>query len=255
MRQTHPAIDSAVEPGATVWRYFDFPKFVSFISNRGLWFSRADLLGDPLEGSFTRAREAERRRYLANPPEGQTPEELGRIFAHNSAIYARNVRCAYVNCWHLGDHESMALWRGYGGGPYGVAVRTTFGSLSNLLPLSFGDTPIEAIFMARVRYIDYASEVLQIDEPYNMFAPFVWKSLAYENESEVRALFIDVSGYFRDDPPKGHLVGVDLQKLVQQVTVSPLAPDWFAEAVGATCARFGFRFDIQRSIVYREPIY
>ncbi len=131
------------------------PAEVHFFPEHGaLWFSRADLLGDPLEGSLTRAREAERQKYLANPPEGRTREELEKVFAHNASIYADMVHCAFVNCWHLGNHESMAMWQGYGGGPYGVAVRSTFGKLAELLPPAFGSVPMGTIFVGRIRYIE-----------------------------------------------------------------------------------------------------
>jgi hypothetical protein len=70
MREPHPVFTERVEPAELIWRYFDFPKFVSLLNRRALYFSRADLLGDSLEGSFTKAREAERQRLLDNPPEG-----------------------------------------------------------------------------------------------------------------------------------------------------------------------------------------
>jgi hypothetical protein len=70
MREPHPVFTERVEPEELIWRYFDFPKFVSLLNRRAFYFSRADLLGDPLEGSFTKAREAERQRLLDNPPEG-----------------------------------------------------------------------------------------------------------------------------------------------------------------------------------------
>ena len=66
----------------------------------------------------------------------------------------------------------MALWQGYGGGPYGIAVRTTFGLLDSLVPEKFsgsgivaGGAPADAddkppdampIFLTQVQYIDTA---------------------------------------------------------------------------------------------------
>ncbi|MDQ1391242.1 MAG: hypothetical protein QOF30_219, partial [Acidimicrobiaceae bacterium] len=37
----------------TLWRYMDLPKFVSLLEKGALFFSRADKLGDPYEGSLT----------------------------------------------------------------------------------------------------------------------------------------------------------------------------------------------------------
>ena len=70
MREEHPVFDTKIDVDTVIWRYFDFPKFVSLLQSRALYFSRANLLGDPLEGSVTRAREAARRRLLQNPPKG-----------------------------------------------------------------------------------------------------------------------------------------------------------------------------------------
>lgn len=123
MRDVHPSLDRNLPADAVLWRYLDFPKFVSMLKEGALWFSRADLLGDPLEGSFTQAREIERQLLLKNPPDGRTGEELEEVFRHNARIASDARLKVYINCWHAGSHESMALWRGYGGGPYAVAVR------------------------------------------------------------------------------------------------------------------------------------
>lgn len=38
---------------ASLWRYIDLPKYLSMLAQNALWFSRADLLGDPFEGSMS----------------------------------------------------------------------------------------------------------------------------------------------------------------------------------------------------------
>jgi hypothetical protein len=40
---------------AAIWRYVDFAKLVALLDTRTLFFSRADLLGDAFEGSYSRA--------------------------------------------------------------------------------------------------------------------------------------------------------------------------------------------------------
>ena len=45
---------------AILWRYMDFTKFVSLLEKQALFFPRADKLGDPFEGSFTKVNEAMR---------------------------------------------------------------------------------------------------------------------------------------------------------------------------------------------------
>ena len=36
---------------ATLWRYIDFTKLVSFLEDQTIFFARADKLGDPFEGA------------------------------------------------------------------------------------------------------------------------------------------------------------------------------------------------------------
>ncbi len=39
---------------AVLWKYLDFTKFVSLLDKNTLFFVRADKLGDPFEGSYSR---------------------------------------------------------------------------------------------------------------------------------------------------------------------------------------------------------
>jgi hypothetical protein len=151
MRDQHPVFDAEVNRDTTVWRYFDLPRFLSFLQNEALYFCRADLLGDPLEGSFTKATSAERERAIENRPAGMTKDAAEDSIRRNSALCRKFLQQAYVNCWHCGPHESMEMWRGYGGGPYGVAIRTTFGALDDTLPTQFVCTRKDPIYVGPVK--------------------------------------------------------------------------------------------------------
>jgi hypothetical protein len=275
MRDSHPSLDRDLPTNAVLWRYLDFPRFVSMLKERALWFSRADLLGDPLEGSFTQAREIERQWTLENPPEGRTRKELEDVFRHNARLTSESRLNVYINCWHLGSHESMALWQGYGSGPYAVAVRTTFGLLDTLLPQKFsgssvvaGGAPAEAddepphampIYLTQVRYIDHSSTTERLKDENNLFAPFAFKSVSYTHESEVRAVYWNIPGFDTTTGqlinPPGLFVPVDLPALITDIVVSPLAPGWFAPVVRSAFETYGFLFPITPSLTSRDAIY
>jgi hypothetical protein len=40
----------------------------------------------------------------------------------------------YVSCWHIGDFESLEMWRDYCGSRDGIALKTTYGALRRSLP-------------------------------------------------------------------------------------------------------------------------
>ena len=77
--------------GIKIWRYMDLPKLVAFLETESLHFARADTLGDPFEGSWTRlnraAQEQQIREMIAdaemNIPDAKvkyTPEKLQQEF-------------------------------------------------------------------------------------------------------------------------------------------------------------------------------
>jgi hypothetical protein len=81
----HPIFQQPPNPNTKIWRYMDFAKYVSLLDPNGLWFSRmdklgeslGDKLGDPFEGTLSRAtieymREGLKRVRL----EDEDPDEL-----------------------------------------------------------------------------------------------------------------------------------------------------------------------------------
>jgi hypothetical protein len=256
MRRPHPYLDHNVQPSAILWRYMDFAKFVSMIANRALYFSRADLLGDRMEGSLTQANRVQLEQSLEYL-QPETRAQVSEIFGRVSGLRRSMPAWTYVNCWHIGAHESMALWQGYGGA-YGVAVTTTFELLNTLLPEQVtGLKPRDAyLHVARVRYIDHTSTKEVVPDSLDFLVPLFWKSVTYTHENELRAAFgwIPLITEPPDtDFPAGHFIPVDLQKLVAGVVVSPLAPAWFEGVVRSAFEHYGFSFSVQRSLMSVDP--
>jgi hypothetical protein len=251
MHDRPPILDASVAKEKIVWRYFDFPKFVSVLERGALYFCRADQLGDPLEGSFTHATEVDRDSVLASFPVGVSRERLEDALGGKKTFLKKLAESMYINCWHLGDHESMAMWRGYGDGPYGVAIRSDFGVLNSALSPTACDFK-SPIVLGKVVYLDYSSSAVRIPNEDNAYARFFCKHIAYAHEKEIRAVFMEpVSG----SSPDGHFIGVDIDLLVKQVMVSPLAPVWFDQLVSSVCKRLGCAAEVTRSNVFGPPVF
>src|SRR5690242_3376851 len=100
------AFQQPADPSTKVWRYMDLPKLISLLADRTLYFSRLDLLRDTHEGS-TPKRMVETRDAVMR--------QVGAGQHINSASDSRKEwrTTAFVSCWHLGNHESEAMWRLY----------------------------------------------------------------------------------------------------------------------------------------------
>ena len=157
---------------ATLWRYLDLHKFIAMLETRALFFARADKLGDPFEGSYSRMNQALRPIIY----EGQIPEQTLR----DMSVFTKELRrFTLINCWHESGAESEAMWRLYSREQDGVAIKATFESLKD----SF--TGSDGVFIGRVSYVDYNTDFIRED---NLLGSYLHKRKSFEHEREVRAM-------------------------------------------------------------------
>jgi hypothetical protein len=257
--EEHPVFDPPEDLDATIWRYLDFTKLVALLDTGSLYFARADQLGDDFEGSYSRGNVELRPALYREVP----PEHLAQLTQFTEAM----VRHSYLNCWSLSAYENAALWGLYVPPHGGVAIRSTFRRLTECFLPSEGDDPPgmgNTVHIGRVRYADYERDFIPEG---NTLWPFVHKRRSYEFEQEVRACIQDLptvadpaaEGGERIDlsveSPLGRAVQVDLQKLVEAIHVSPVAPTWLSELVESVCARYGLDKPVTASSLASRPVY
>ena len=110
----------------------------------------------------------------------------------------------FVNCWHESENESAAMWKIYSREYDGIAVKTTFETLTQ----SFTD--VLTVHVGKIDYIDYNSTLIP---ERNLYSPFLYKRKMFEHEREVRAIVSSSS----NDPnhiSKGQAEGAYLSKSI-----------------------------------------
>jgi len=239
---------------STIYRYMDFTKFVSMLENRGLWFSRANKLGDPFEGSMSLANLKLRPQLYGNDIPLDKLKEMEKI-------RKKMVKWALVNCWHMNEGESMAMWKIYGKSNEAIAIQSRCGLLQECLQ---DDKDIN---IGEVQYIDRHS-----DDPANFISerflqyPFMYKDRVFEYENELRAIKLDLTELPRDDqginltksepPNSGMMVTIDLRKLLQGVTISPVSEPWFYDLVKNLLEKYELDQEILGwSSFKRKPVF
>ena len=235
----------APKADAVLWRYMSYTKFVSLLTKNALFFSRADKLGDPFEGSLSPINIASRPEMYKGKPEDQY-KLIGEMIKDLR-------RFTLVNCWHENQDESDAMWKLYSGVEDGIAIKTDFQSLSKSLQ---GSHPVS---IGKVTYVDY--DVTFIGEMETLI-PFVHKRKSFEHEREVRALIVvATSGLVKSiiGKPAPYRIGmyheVDTSMLIKEVVVSPLAEEWFVELVQITARTFGLSALVRQSSLADRPVW
>lgn len=241
----HPPTDKEI----AIWRYLDLSKFVSVLATSSLFFSRADHLGDPFEGSFSKPSAAGRAAFIAKWANeagnavGDIESESQRMATIISGTQQGQPKCTYVNCWHMNNYESAAMWRLYGSSNEAIAVKSSYSRLAECLD--------EKCYVGQVSYLDYDADEMSHG---NALVPFVCKRKSFEHERELRAV-TTINPDKGSLSPLGIQKAVDLHKLVDKIYVSPHSAGWFKDVVVSLTQKYGLEKEVLQSGMLADPIY
>jgi hypothetical protein len=256
MYEAHPVFIQPENPEVKVWRYMDFTKLISLIDSRRLFFTRADKFNDPFEGSWPKMNVAARQKVYEQM-QGQLSETARAPFLkamkNFDEINKHWRRFHAINCWHMNEHESAAMWKLYLKSDEGIAVQSTYSRLRTSL------IDGEKVFLGMVNYVDYDRDML--DGMMNTFTPFVHKRKSFEYEREVRAVIakypVSAKGIVFDEETitDGIKIKVDIEELIDKIYIAPSAPSWFAELVSGLVRRYGYEFGVVQSRLDDQPVF
>jgi hypothetical protein len=245
-----PALDSKL------WRYMDFTKYVSMLSTNGLYFTRSDCFEDIFEGAKGLKKNKTKwdnyyleffRQAIKNPPKGydcqlsddEIVQQATKLLSDLETGGQANKKSVFVSCWHENEFESEAMWRLYSSFlPNAIAVKTSYKSLYEGL----GRDP--SIQIGHVEYVDLNKNYVGINEAF-------WrKRLSFQHEREVRALVMDF-----DCAEQGKVIKCDLTALIEEIFVSPKAPDWFVDLVNDINEKYDLRVKVSSSGLNEHPFF
>jgi hypothetical protein len=263
MFEEHPRFQAPDNPDVYIWRYVDLAKYISLLDQRALYFCRGDKLIDQFEGSLPRPNVVARSMYphfnmMVQSSDGRI--ETGSESEARAAALARAQ--AFVNCWHMNNDESAAMWQLYSSNTQGIAIRSTYRALRD----AFTNYP-HPVYIGIIKYIDYGQEAI-IDMKSNMplltgaLAPLLYKRRSYQHEAELRAMVTWQVPHdelpqimWREPEETGVLVPVDLGRLIESVFVAPNAEPWFHQVVKSVSAKYGLSSPLRPSRLDEDPLF
>jgi len=163
---------------------------------------------------------------------------------------------SFVNCWHMNECESVAMWEVYSTSKESVCVQTTYARLREALA--------EDVYIGMVNYISYERDKIPAG---NTFWPLVHKRKSFEHERELRAVWSDMASVslagpevgagLKSQPAPQEVVWkqVNLGALIESVFVSPSAGLWFSALVRKVLRTYSVRLPVQRSDLAAEPLF
>ena len=215
-------------------------KFMDLLHNSSLFFPRADKFEDKFEGSFTESVKKQIEKHY---------KENDIDFTYEKFKWGLK-RGVFINCWHIGTKDNMAMWRIYGQSTNSIAITTTVGKLEKQLELHnlHGN-----VSLRKVEYINHFEDPrIDVSKYTNIFT---YKHEAYEFEKEARVIIDHYpnSAVMGVESP-GTSLEVDLGSLIRSIVISPDAPEWFYELVSSICGNYNCQHLVKRSELANDPI-
>lgn len=244
-------------PNDKLWRYMDLSKLISLISKRELYFSAAKCFADPFEGAkgvmdrkgiwdtfysdflkyaLLTAPGADPSNFSEEKLQQETERLLEEL--HVGGVHSREY--TFISCWHMNEFESEAMWKLYSKDTTNaIAIQTTYQHLYDAL----GKDPYIAI--GKVKYIDFMKSFSSINHPY------WYKQKSFDYEREVRAIAIRIN----EEGKHGVYYPVNVDLLIDNLYVSPYAPQWFYDVVQSVLDKYGLEKSILQSQMNATPFY
>ncbi len=258
MYQEHYVFEKPEDENVKIWRYMDFTQFVSMIDRKALFFKRVDQLDDKFEGSLSK--------HILDPSieEKATPEERLQLDKYRKRLSPINKslrKDVAINCWHMNEYESAAMWKLYLKSDEGIAIQSTYRKLVD----SFDNSDHYLLWVGMVKYIDYNKKPIP---PNNAYYPYIFKRKSFEHERELRAVItrnVSAKDYpnqifiggknFLSLPEKGVEISVNLDELIEEIYVSPTCEKWFKKLVGSVMKKYSFHKHVTKSSLADKPIF
>lgn len=217
-----------------LWRYMDFPKFLSLLDDSAIFFARADSFEDPYEGELPKGNVA--LRNFVKSKSSSTGDNLPQ---------AADKKTVMISCWHMSTYESAAMWKLYGQANQAICITTKYAKLKNQL--------VKGAHIGLVRYVDHNRAWVPEN---NIYYPYMFKRKSFEHEKEVRAL-IDINLLDQEDlflkTEHGFKNRVDLNTLIDEIYVDPSASEWFFQLVKSVVAKYNIKAPVKKSPLLLSP--
>jgi hypothetical protein len=187
-----------------------------------------------MEGLFLREflidsiKERYAKQYVGPP----TDEFLEKCAKSMSDALDRYQHCYLINCWHMNDDESQAMWKLYSkGDSNSIAIRSTAQRLWDCLG-TWMELP--RLGFRVIEYTQYEPGKHKWEQP--ELAIF-HKDISLRHEQELRFVFFSHVPVMEG----GRTIPIhDVATLIHAVYISPYADGWFKGVVENIMKQYGF---------------
>lgn len=218
-------------------------RFEAMLKEKRIYFASAHQFEDPFEGAV-----AVLPHDFPVDPRYTEMEPFEKAFAELR-------RLTKISCWHIEDHESVAMWKLYSDLGKGVAITSTPQKLSSsLTPFRLKpEYGVEDLYGGNVAYVDLLRTRLEA----SMLERFFYKHNAYSWENEFRlAISVRMAEEFGVQVPEdGIFVEADISEMIEEIHIGPEIDGYKRNNIIKLCKEYGFENRVHVTSLLGRPRY
>lgn len=255
-----------IECDAQIWRYFNYKKFRSLLTESSLFFSRCDKFSDKYEGKWPTKNIQFHINAFSEEDERIINLNRRRIIDASEEI----LKQMYINCFSIGDCDVKEMWENYCTLNQGIVIKSTFKNLKRAINYPDNiDSSFPDVYIGKISYIDHENEHIP---DWTIFCPFLFKKKKFSFENELRLITtwegLDSliqqydTGYIEtpentkikdllEPLPKynGIFIKVDLNILIDEIFVGPRATEEYLSSIKNLVSDTGLNKMVSKSTI------
>lgn len=209
-----------------LYRYMPLELFVDIVINHKLTLLSPDLWEDTFDG------------WIWKDMMQSTKEKFHKIHQLCEEYYSR----IFAQCWSK-NGDSIALWNIYSYDKKAIMIHTTVQELEKLGGLFKEITYNDEVSVVQIFLINLFKGKL---DPETAIEPLTIKRSGFAYEGEFRMF-----GFKSTNPDRTKTLDIkisNIHEFIKDVTVHPLAPEWYVEIVKSFCEHFSIPFNGKSNI-------
>lgn len=247
-----------------LYKYFDLHRFIYFISQRQLFFTRLDKLEDPFEGLSTRflrdnahIKALEHELETAKTFSKERIEEIKNIKKLNQFVSKQTIQLSqnsqYVNCWFTCERESMAMWNLYSNKD-SVALKIDFDDVKKHFQNPFQELVEEngnrlSVVGSEITYLKlnpFDSNLPKQKLKYSALK----KDISFAYEKEYRFLIVTEN---LDEQPLFYTIKFPFENIKITVLTHPNMEEWKFKNIETLVKAMNLNLKIEKSSIILRP--
>lgn len=270
--------NSNLNSSQKLYKYMDLEKFLSLIVKGELCFCNQRILKniDPYEGAITKEeliKETFIKEIIKITKSTNIFKSLKISNGKDTLTIDLNIsdiftiyddKSYFIDCWHINDYESLAMWKVFSNNKNSIAISTTKAKLIDNIKSYNKEIFLEKVFYSDLKDvsndIEFDMQINILNDNTLSINSNILYSLCSNNGLLRKTKYFDYEKelrlYFKDDNNSSivQFIPIELKYIVDEIIISPNCDYWFLDILNNIVEKYKLNIPIRYSDIMENNI-